>query len=372
MTKKLHLVSFDVPYPTNYGGVIDVFYKLKALHKQNIEIYLHVFEYGKGEQLILNKYCKEVYYYKRNPYLSSIIDKKIPFIAKSRGNIELIENLKKTNAPILFDGLHTTFVLTQTNFPNQKIYVRVHNIEHEFYKGLYKSETNIFRKTFYKQEAKKLKEYEAILNKVDGIFSISPHEQAYFLKTYGEKAIYIPAFHKVPENNNLSKKGKIVFYHGNLLVSENTTAAKFLIDIYKKTEFNLVIASSFENKNILKLISNFKNIDFKKLETESDLIHLFQEAHINVLPTFQKTGIKLKLLNSLYQSRFIIANNFMIDDTGLETLVEKANTKKEFLEKTVHLFQQEFNAEIQQKRVAKLNEINPTTSAEKLVKSIFN
>ncbi len=29
--KYLHIISFDIPYPPNYGGVIDVFYKLKAL-----------------------------------------------------------------------------------------------------------------------------------------------------------------------------------------------------------------------------------------------------------------------------------------------------------------------------------------------------
>jgi len=46
LVKKLHIVSFDVPYPANYGGVIDVFYKLKALHSLGIEIYFHVFEYG--------------------------------------------------------------------------------------------------------------------------------------------------------------------------------------------------------------------------------------------------------------------------------------------------------------------------------------
>ena len=34
--KHLHIVSFSIPYPANYGGVIDVFYKLVALHKAGI------------------------------------------------------------------------------------------------------------------------------------------------------------------------------------------------------------------------------------------------------------------------------------------------------------------------------------------------
>ena len=33
---KLHFISMDVPFPPNYGGVIDVFYKLKAFHQLGI------------------------------------------------------------------------------------------------------------------------------------------------------------------------------------------------------------------------------------------------------------------------------------------------------------------------------------------------
>ena len=43
--KHLHVISFDVPVPANYGGVIDVYYKLKALHLQGVKIHLHCFEY---------------------------------------------------------------------------------------------------------------------------------------------------------------------------------------------------------------------------------------------------------------------------------------------------------------------------------------
>jgi len=41
--KHLHIISFDIPYPANYGGVIDVFYKLRALVSAGIKIHLHAF-----------------------------------------------------------------------------------------------------------------------------------------------------------------------------------------------------------------------------------------------------------------------------------------------------------------------------------------
>jgi hypothetical protein len=46
-SKHLHIISFDVPYPANYGGVIDIYYKLKALKKQGIKIHLHCYGYGR-------------------------------------------------------------------------------------------------------------------------------------------------------------------------------------------------------------------------------------------------------------------------------------------------------------------------------------
>ena len=44
--KKVHIVAFDLPFPPNYGGSTDMYYKYKALKELNIEVVLHVFLYG--------------------------------------------------------------------------------------------------------------------------------------------------------------------------------------------------------------------------------------------------------------------------------------------------------------------------------------
>ena len=36
----LHIVTLDVPYPADYGGVVDLFYKLQSLHQLGIKIHL--------------------------------------------------------------------------------------------------------------------------------------------------------------------------------------------------------------------------------------------------------------------------------------------------------------------------------------------
>ena len=367
----MHLISFDIPYPPSYGGVIDVFFKIKELYELGIGITLHCFQYGKPNQPELEKYCSKVYYYKRNSYFRSLLSNDIPFIVKSRGNEELIDHLKKDDSPILFDGLHTTYVLNFEDFKNRKLYLRAHNVEHNFYKGLAKSESNFFRRNFFKQESKKLKKYESILHQMDNVFSISPFEQEYFLKKYGQKCLYIPAFHDAQVHTRYSSKGKFILYHGNILVSENVKAALFLIDIYKNSKYQLVIASSYFNDEVSKEILKYDNIVFHSLVKESDLNRLFENAHINVLPTFQNTGIKLKLLNTLYQGKFIIANDSMIDHTGLESLCEKANTKAEFLQKTEELLQQEFTENMLVERKNILEDFSPRTGAQKMIDVIF-
>ncbi len=371
MNKRLHIVSFDVPYPANYGGVIDVFYKIKALSKLGVEIYLHAFNYGKEEQKELNKYCKQVLYYQRNSFFKSFISK-TPFIVKSRGNKQLVHNLKEIPEPILFDGLHTTYVLNLDEFKNQKTYVRAHNIEHHFYEGLKKSEKNIFKKIFYRLETSKLKKYEQILKNVDGVFSISPYEQTYFLKKYGNKSHYIPVFHQSEIKTYSAPKGKNILFHGNLLVSENKSAAIFLIEVYKNSSFDLVIASNYKSKRISKKINKHKNIHFTKINSQQELNQLFKNAHINVLPTFQQTGIKLKLLNALHKGRFIIANDYMVKDTGLESLTERANTKEEFLNSSKKLFELEFTEVYMKQRTKVLENFHPKTSAKKMIDKIFN
>ena len=63
--KRLHIVSVDIPVPVNYGGAIDIYYKLKALKNTGIKVHLHCYEYDRKPAEELNQYCEEVFYYKR-------------------------------------------------------------------------------------------------------------------------------------------------------------------------------------------------------------------------------------------------------------------------------------------------------------------
>ena len=66
MEQYLNIIAFNIPWPANYGGIIDVYYKIKALKANGVKIILHCFEYERPHAPILETLCEKVYYYKRN------------------------------------------------------------------------------------------------------------------------------------------------------------------------------------------------------------------------------------------------------------------------------------------------------------------
>ncbi|MCZ2222639.1 MAG: mannosyltransferase, partial [Chitinophagales bacterium] len=129
--KHLHIICFTVPYPPDYGGVIDLFWKLPALKKAGVQIHLHCFDYGRGQQNELNKYCTTVQYYQRKTGISGI-NFSMPYIVSSRKNNELLDNLLKDDYPILMEGVHSSYLLNDKRFDNRKKIVRLHNVEYEY------------------------------------------------------------------------------------------------------------------------------------------------------------------------------------------------------------------------------------------------
>lgn len=369
MSKNLHLVSFDVPYPPNYGGVIDVYYKIVELHKLGVEIYLHTYLLKKeNKQPKLNRFCKEVFYYKREKKLTDFFSSK-PFRIKSRENLNLIENLKKIEAPIIFDGLHTAFPLLKFNFKN--VYVRTHNIEHDYFKGLAKSQKNIFSKLIYHLEASKLEKFEKNLDKVKGIFAISPFEFNYFKKKYNNNSYYIPVFHEAKFTQENTNRSDYILFHGDLRVSDNIKSAMSCINIYKDSPYRLVIASSQKATEIEKITREYDNIDFQHIATNKQLKLLIQKAKINFIYTHLKSGIKLKLLNVLYNGGHLLTNKKMVEDTGLEETCAIAKNKKDFLRQTNLLFQKDFSETELMKRKELLSKFNPEQSAKAIVNIIY-
>lgn len=324
----IHIISFDVPFPPDYGGVIDVFYKLKALHAAGIKIKMHCFEYGRPKSAELDKYCEEVYYYPRKTAKSFLFNT-LPYIVLSRQSEELKSNLLKDEAPIFMEGLHSTFLLSSEEFDGRIKIVRTHNVEHEYYENLAKVERNIFKRYYFYNEAGKLKKYESVLKSATSIAAISPNDARYYSGLF-PSVNYIPAFHPFDEVSALPGKGDFAFYHGNLSVGENNEAALFLVNkVFDNSKHKLVIAGSKPSADLLKAVKASSSVSLLSDQNPDQIYELVRTAQCNILPTFQSTGIKLKLLAALFSGRHCIVNSPMVTGTGLEPLCKIADTAEE-------------------------------------------
>jgi hypothetical protein len=337
--KSLHIISFNVPYPPDYGGVIDVFYKIKALKELGIKIHLHCFHYGRDESEELAKICEKVYYYPRKKFYQAIYSK-VPYIIGSRQSDELLSNLTVDDFPVLFEGMHTCFYLNHPELNNKLKAVRMHNVEWDYYRSLKEAESNYLIKFYFNLESKKLKKFEDELRNADRIFAISKSDYEY-LRLSHENISYVSAFHNNEKVTSIEGKGNFILYQGNLSVAENNQAAMFIAKkIADGMPYQFVIAGKEPTAALKKEIKNIKNITLIENPPFDKMAELMQTAHINLLFTFQNTGIKLKLLNSLYRGRFVLVNGKMVNNTGLETLCiveDNPNATKRLIEELMPL-----------------------------------
>lgn len=325
---KLHVVAFDIPYPADYGGVIDVFYKLKHLNNAGYQITLHCFQYGhRKPDRALEALTTNTFYYPRK---KSILDffSIIPFIAKSRANALLLERLQSDAAPIIFEGLHCAYYLAHSSLSLRQKVVRMHNVEWRYYAHLATMTTNVLEKIYFITESWKLKRYEknilATALKLK-IWTISSSDTAYFsaLPTSHE-VIHIGPFHPFHQVESRLGKGDYVLFHGNLSVKDNELAALALIEnIFAKNVFHFVIAGKSPSELLQKTVALYPNITLVADPDDCNMSTLIEQAHINILWSFQAEGIKLKLFHALYVGRFVLCNTNVAAhfDTDLSFIV---------------------------------------------------
>lgn len=370
LSKHLHIISFDVPFPADYGGVIDVFYKIKALNDAGVKIILHCFKYGRNESKLLNNFCEKVYYYERQKSSFNLLSS-LPYVVKSRSSENLISNLLKDDYPILFEGLHCCYYLNDKRLSGRIKIARSHNIEHDYYSNLASVEKSFLKKIYFNSEAKKLKRFENVYLFANHILAISSADEMQLASKY-KNVHHITAFHpnsKVQIENTL---GDFCLYHGNLGVGENNQAAMYLVnEIFSKCDIPLIIAGKNPSKELGQAIAKNKNVELKANIPTEEIDTLIKKAQINILPTFQATGIKLKLLAVLFNGKHCLVNSPMVVNTGLENLCTISDSAEEMRNVIVRLFTQPFDINFVSEREKILSEkFSNAAGAQKIIKLI--
>lgn len=370
--KELQLISFNYPYPPSYGGIIDVYYKIKALADLGIKVHLHCFvdHIPETVDLEIESITDRIFFYKKkkNPlYFFSAV----PYAAAIRTSDALLGNLMKINAPILFEGLQTTSVISRLKNKDHSLYLRFHNNEAEYYKGLSSSEKNIFKKIIYKIESLKYAGYQKkYLKRFERVFCLSEKEFNE-VGSYSKNALPIHIFHGNISVKHLGKKGDYFLFHGDLSISDNKKALEKTISLFKDLpQHKLIIASDRAGDDLKRKISSITNISLVPIETNENLHRLFENAQANILLSYQNSGTKVKLFNALYNSRFVIINQNITDDKVLMGLCCFAATSEEIRQQIIETANSEYNDNEIRRKVLKEG-YSDDTKAEEMASVIF-
>jgi glycosyltransferase involved in cell wall biosynthesis len=348
--KHLHIIDFTVPYPADYGGVIDLFWKLPALQKAGVQIHLHCFNYGRGEQKELNKYCVSVQYYQRNTGVKGF-STSIPYIVSSRKNELLFNNLLQDDYPIFMEGVHSTYLLNDKRFKQRKKFVRIHNVEYDYYNHLAQTASSFVKKMYYLRESKLLKNYEfSMAKKATAFWGVTKKDVDVYRNELGCNNIdFLPLY--LPNNWDIQIKegiGGYCLYQADLSVDANERAAIWLLkEVFSTMELPLVIAGKNPSEKLEQLAHSFNHTCIVANPNEQEMQDMIAKAHINILPSYSNTGIKLKLLNALFNGRHCVVNDATAEGTGLEKLCHIANDATTMQHTIEQLFSQSFsNCEI--------------------------
>ena len=320
---QLNIICFDVPCPADYGGAIEEFYKIKALYQLGVKIHLHCFVYGdRNEQNELDKYCEKVYYYKRERSIKDIFSN-LPFIVKSRMKDDLLANLLSNDYPILFDATHTTGFLSHPKLKDRKKIVRLHNIEWIYYRILLSQAVSLKEKIFFYQEYKKLKEYDKQLIHADVLSCLSQTDYEYYQEKFTDKKVSLDyVFHENNNINSIPGKGDYILYHGNLSLSDNyNLIIQLLSNDLKNCTYKIILAGKNPHTTLQQFVKGKNNIELISNPTDEILNGLMKEAHICLAMAANPSGVKLKLINSLFNARFVISNEAALTGSGLDSLV---------------------------------------------------
>ena len=333
MTDTLHIICLDAPSPPDYGGAIDMFYKIEALAAAGTKIILHYFDYKRDRNSFgLNDICKEVHAYKRNKGFIEHLKRK-PFIVSSRINEDLVKRLNQDDLPVLFEGLHTTGILPYLKNNKRKTLVRMHNNEAVYYQQLAKTESNnILKKLYYKLESFKLKGYQNQLDRNIPLACISVADVNEFKSTGFTRAFHLPAFIPFSNVSIKSNTGDFCLYHGNLSIVENSKVALWLIKhVFSTNNIPLVIAGRNIPQEVKSSAKTLSHISLIENPSKEEMDELIKNAQVHVLPSFNATGIKLKLINALLRGRHCIVNHQALEGSGLEPYCHIAHTATEFI-----------------------------------------
>lgn len=262
----------------------------------------------------------------------------------------------KDNAPIFLEGLHCCDVLEALEqhgaLDGRNVMVRSHNVEHEYYANLASVESNPFRRLYLNTEARRLSRYESVLLKANTVFAVTEADAAHFRSIGCRNVVLMPSSHANDQVVSKTGRGDYALYHADLSVGENIDAVKYLVNnVFRQIDIPFVVAGRNPSRQIYSTVEGLPHIRVVPNPSDDEMRSLIANAQVQILVTSLPTGLKLKLLNSLYAGRHCLVNSAMVAGTRLGEVCTVADTPESQIEALQRLMRTPFtDDDISQRR----------------------
>ncbi|HXB08522.1 MAG TPA: glycosyltransferase, partial [Puia sp.] len=328
---------------------------------------------GRGPQPVLDEYCVEVHYYARHEGHKGF-SHRLPYIVCSRSNSQLLDKLLEDDHPILLEGIHCTYLLNDDRFSQRRIVLRLHNVEYQYYRQLYLSERSLLKKIYYLHESNLLRQYEHRIATRVKILAVSTKDRECYQQEFGATDIQtLPVFLPFQEVKSKEGTGCFCLYHGNLSVPENEQVVVWLLKkVFSVMEMPFIISGKNPSARLERLVYQYPQTCLIPNPSDEELQDLIAKAQVNILPSFNCTGVKLKLLNALFNGRYCIVNKDAVEGTGLESICQVATGADDVRCYISELFRRPFQQEDIDKRKKVLERVyDPKDNLEKLLHAFW-
>lgn len=286
----------------------------------------------------------------------------------------MLNKLTEDNYPILMEGVHCTYLLNDTRFKHRNCFVRLHNVEHIYYRHLFDFSSSPFKKFYFFMESRLLKQYEKRIAEKAAFFSVTEKDASIYAKLGSRNIHFLPLFLPAWKVNTGEGKGSFCLYHGDLSVVENEKAVTWLLKaVFGDLSIPFVIAGKDPSEKLANLVHTKNSTCLIANPGEKEMQDLISKAHINIIPSFNTTGIKLKLLNALFNGRHCLVNEETVKGTGLESACYIASTADEFRTAITELYDKQFDQdEIALRHELLDNLFDNEKNAKKLIEYIWS
>jgi hypothetical protein len=254
-----------------------------------------------------------------------------PYIVSSRSDAKLKKTLLKDDYPILMEGIHCSGLLNDVRFRKRFTILRLHNVEHKYYRQLFRTTASFFKKIYYLFESGLLLKYERnIASKPSLVLSVSVQDANVYRNLHSPDVRVLPVFTGF-QLNLPGGTGTFCLYHGNLSVPENEKAAIWLLEnVFNDFNIPFIVAGRHPSSQLASIINGNKNASLVADPTDAELKDLISAAQCNILPSFNSTGIKLKVIHVLFHGKHCLVNTAAVCGSGVESLCAICESPADF------------------------------------------